>query len=81
MPKNKPHKGLLKRVKVTKTGKVKFKRAFSGHFRSGKSGKLLRSYRKSAYAAAPEQKKILGMILKKNPRAAKPAEAESSSDS
>ncbi len=78
MPKNKPHKGLLKRVKVTKTGKVKFKRAFSGHLRSRKSGSLLRSYRKSAYAAPAEQKKILGMILKKNPRSAKPDASDSS---
>jgi large subunit ribosomal protein L35 len=37
MPKQKTHKGLKKRVKVTATGKVKHKRAFGGHLMSGKN--------------------------------------------
>ena len=45
MPKNKPNKGLLKRIRITKSGKVKFRRAFGRHLKSHKSGKLLRSYR------------------------------------
>jgi large subunit ribosomal protein L35 len=38
MPKQKPHKGLLKRVKVTGRGKVLRGKAFRGHLLSGKSG-------------------------------------------
>jgi ribosomal protein L35 len=35
--KNKPHKGLLKRVRITKSGFVKHKSANSKHLKSGKS--------------------------------------------
>ena len=37
MPKQKTHKGLKKRVKITATGKIKHKRAGAGHLMSGKS--------------------------------------------
>jgi large subunit ribosomal protein L35 len=37
MPKQKTHKGLSKRVKVTGTGKIKRKRCNGGHLLSGKS--------------------------------------------
>ncbi len=46
MPKMKTHKGTKKRVRVTANGKVKHKRANSGHLMSGKSGKRCRSMRK-----------------------------------
>jgi large subunit ribosomal protein L35 len=42
MPKQKTHKGLKKRVKVTATGKVKHKRAGGGHLMSGKNAKRRR---------------------------------------
>ncbi len=42
MPKQKTHKGLKKRVKVTASGKVKYKRACGGHLMSGKSAKRRR---------------------------------------
>jgi len=42
MPKQKTHKGLKKRVKVTATGKVKHKRTGGGHLMSGKSAKRRR---------------------------------------
>lgn len=48
MPKNKTHKGLSKRVKVTGTGKVKRKRANGGHLMSSKSAKTRRFIRGSA---------------------------------
>jgi large subunit ribosomal protein L35 len=38
MPKTKSHKGLLKRIRVTGKGRVKRRRAFSGHLMSHKSG-------------------------------------------
>lgn len=40
--KQKTHKGLSKRVKVTARGKVKRKASFGGHLMSGKSGKRRR---------------------------------------
>jgi large subunit ribosomal protein L35 len=48
MPKMKTHKGIKKRVRITATGKVKYKRANSGHLMSGKSGNRCRSMRKPA---------------------------------
>jgi large subunit ribosomal protein L35 len=48
MPKQKTHKGLAKRVKITATGKVKFKRSCGGHLMSGKSAKRRRRISKSA---------------------------------
>ena len=83
MPKNKPNKGLLKRVRITKSGKVKMSRAFGRHLRSHKSGKLLRSYRKSKYAVSAEVKRIrpllpAGVKVSSAKRAAKPAAIEES---
>ena len=42
MPKQKSHKGLSKRVKVTATGKVKRKRTGGGHLMSSKNAKRRR---------------------------------------
>jgi large subunit ribosomal protein L35 len=42
MPKQKTHKGLAKRVKVTAKGKVKHRRAGSGHLMSSKNAKRRR---------------------------------------
>jgi len=42
MPKQKTHKGLKKRVKVTATGKVKRGRTGAGHLMSGKNAKRRR---------------------------------------
>ncbi len=39
MPKQKPHKGLRKRVKVSAGGKVLYKKSFAGHLMSGKGGR------------------------------------------
>lgn len=46
MPKMKPHKGLLKRAKVTARGKVKRAMSFGGHLLSGKSGRRRQRLRK-----------------------------------
>ena len=45
MPKMKTHKGLKKRVRISATGKVKFKSANAGHLMSGKSGNRKRRLR------------------------------------
>ncbi|MBN1435719.1 MAG: 50S ribosomal protein L35 [Sedimentisphaerales bacterium] len=48
MPKQKNHKGLSKRVKITGTGKVKRSKAFAGHLMSSKNGKRCRALGKPA---------------------------------
>ena len=48
MPKQKTHKGLSKRVKITASGKVKRKRTGGGHLMSGKNAKRRRRVRGSA---------------------------------
>jgi len=45
MPKMKTHKGIKKRVRVTANGKVKHRRANTGHLMSSKSGNRCRSMR------------------------------------
>ena len=42
MPKQKTHKGLSKRVKITASGKVSHKRTGGGHLMSGKNAKRRR---------------------------------------
>ena len=65
MPKNKPNKGLLKRIRITKSGKIKFRRAFGRHLRSHKNGKTMRSYRKPIYAKAGEVKRVRALLFTK----------------
>ena len=48
MPKQKTHKGLKKRVKVTATGKVKHRRSGAGHLMSGKNAKRRRNINRPA---------------------------------
>jgi large subunit ribosomal protein L35 len=50
MPKQKTHKGLAKRVKVTARGKIKHRRAGAGHLMSGKNAKRRRRLSKPAVA-------------------------------
>lgn len=80
MPKNKPNKALIKRIRFTKSGKVKFRRAFGRHLKSHKSGKLLRSYRRPAYAKACDMGRIRAMLFTRV-RSANAVAAESSSES
>jgi large subunit ribosomal protein L35 len=58
MPKAKSHKGLLKRIKITKTGKVRFGRPGSRHLKSNKSGEQIRGYRKRSYARSGDMKRL-----------------------
>ena len=62
MSKLKSHKGLLKRIRITAKGKVKVRRAFGGHLRSHKSGKLMRSYRAPNYVGKADIKRIGAML-------------------
>jgi large subunit ribosomal protein L35 len=75
MPKNKPHKGLAKRVRVSKTGKVRHRSANHKHLRSGKSGKRLRQLRKDPYMADADVKRLEKLLFRRlrgrtQPRAA-----------
>lgn len=56
--KNKPHKGLLKRVRITKTGLVRHKSANSKHLKSGKSPNRLRRLRKDKLVSNAEAKAL-----------------------
>jgi len=46
MHKAKTHKGILKRMKLTRRGKILRKRANAGHLMSGKSGQRRRRLRR-----------------------------------
>lgn len=78
MPKNKPHKGLLKRVRITKSGKIKMHRAFGRHLRSHKSAQLMRSYRKATFAHPSDVGRLSALLGLKTRliKKAKPADAE-----
>ncbi len=58
MPKQKTHKGLKKRLKVTGSGKVTHKRANAGHLMSGKSAKRRRHLRGTATLGPAETRRI-----------------------
>ena len=78
MPKNKPNKALLKRIRVTKNGRIKLTRAGGRHLRSHKAAKRLRRYRKPKYAVASEIKRIRSVLpAGVRPAAAPPAAPKS----
>jgi large subunit ribosomal protein L35 len=65
MPKNKSHKGLLKRVRISKTGKVRHRTAFHKHLSSGKSGKRLRQLRKDRFVTTGESKRFEKLLFRR----------------
>jgi large subunit ribosomal protein L35 len=64
MPKQKTHKGLTKRVKVTATGKLKRKRSCGGHLMSTKNAKRRRRIRNSAILTGETAKKAKTRLCK-----------------
>jgi len=62
MPKMKSHKGLLKRVRITGKGKVKFKRAFAGHLMSHKTGRKCQQLRRPDYASSGDIGRLERML-------------------
>jgi large subunit ribosomal protein L35 len=48
MPKQKTHKGMTKRIKITAKGKIKRRRSFGSHLMSGKNAKRRRIIGSSA---------------------------------
>ena len=65
MPKNKAHKGLLKRVRISKTGKVRHRSAYHKHLRSGKSGKRLRQLRRDPYMHSADAKRLEKLLFRR----------------
>ena len=58
MPKLKTHKGTVKRVKLTKTGKVPRQRAFGGHLLAKKSKSRKRAINTVAQVAGGMKKNV-----------------------
>ena len=59
MPKQKTHKGLKKRIKITATGKLKCKRSGGGHLMSHKSPKHRRTIASPVTLHGADVKKIM----------------------
>jgi len=57
MPKQKTHKALAKRVKVTGRGKVKRRKSYTGHLLSGRSAKRRRRLRLSTVMVSADAKR------------------------
>jgi large subunit ribosomal protein L35 len=65
MPKNKNHKGLAKRMRITKTGKIRHRSANHKHLRSGKGGKRLRQLRKDPYMSSADAKRLEKLLFRR----------------
>jgi len=59
MPKQKTHKGMKKRFKVTASGKAKHRSAFRGHLLSHKTGKQKRHLRQDAVVSGKQAAEIV----------------------
>ncbi len=62
MPKLKTHKSAYKRIKISKKGKLRRRRAFRSHLKEKKSQKRNRLYRK-AHAFSPTDEKRMKKLL------------------
>ncbi len=62
MPKLKTHKGVAKRVKVTKKGKIKRHQAWHAHLMTGKSGNRRRRLKRPVIMCRSEARR-LGRLL------------------
>lgn len=78
--KQKTHKGVKKRFKVTATGKVLHKRCGSSHLNSHKSGERIRKLRKKSVirvgVVARKLRRALGQREGTNPNAPRPEAPE-----
>ncbi len=62
MPKAKTHRGLAKRVKVTASGKIKHRRAYTSHLMSVKNGKRGRQLRTKGVIEGTVARKIRRLL-------------------
>ncbi len=65
MSTNKPHKGLQKRMRISKTGKVKHKPSGSKHLKSHKSAKRLRGLAKDKYLWSSQTKPLELLLFRR----------------
>lgn len=72
MPKLKSHKGLLKRVKITAKGKVKFRKSGTSHLNSVSTGNESRRKRGKFVAKKGDMNRLQHMLH----RPLKPVDAE-----
>jgi large subunit ribosomal protein L35 len=63
MPKTKTHKALLKRIKISKTGKVNHNKAGYKHLRSAKSPSRKRRLRGGSIASTPDAKRLSKILF------------------
>ncbi len=59
MPKQKTHKGMKRRFKVTASGKAKHRSAFRGHLLSHKNGKRRRHLRNSGIVGGTDARNVV----------------------
>jgi len=62
MPKQKTHKGMKRRFKVTATGKLRHRSAFRGHLLSHKNGKRKRHLRNSGIVEGQDAKNVVAAL-------------------
>lgn len=62
MPKQKTHRGAAKRLRLTKSGKIKRAKAYRNHIMASKSPKQKRNLRKGGYVDKTEMKKMMILI-------------------
>ncbi|HMQ10890.1 MAG TPA: 50S ribosomal protein L35 [Oligoflexia bacterium] len=62
MPKMKSRRGAAKRLKITKSGKIKAKKANLRHILTSKDPKRKRQLRKRMYIAAVDEARVLKML-------------------
>jgi len=62
MPKMKPHKGVRKRVKVTKSGKIKRGQAWHKHLMTHKSSNRRRRLKRAVIAGRAEQRRLARLL-------------------
>jgi large subunit ribosomal protein L35 len=62
MPKMKTHSGTKKRFKVTATGKVRGRSAFSTHILEKKSPKRKRRFAEPAVISKPDEKRVKTLL-------------------
>jgi len=65
MPKNKIHKGLSKRIRISKTGKVRHRSAYHKHLSSRKSAKRLRQLRQDRRVSGSEAKRFEKLLFRR----------------
>jgi large subunit ribosomal protein L35 len=65
VPKTKSHKGTLKRIRISKSGKIRHRSAYHKHLSSRKSAKRLRQLRKDPFMSNPDAKRLEKLLFRR----------------